>query len=147
MLIRKATFEDERQVIKVFKQFPSGELTQVWEAAAQTFRQIIENPELGTILVAEEDDEVVGVTTMSYPTAIRCGGIYSCIEENIVDERYRGKGIGKKLLRAAIAEATSNGCDEIQVNGPSDMGYPLYLRHGLKDIGKHLKAQLPLETP
>jgi predicted N-acetyltransferase YhbS len=144
MLIRKARVEDEARVISLLKQFPTGLEGVDWEAAARTLSDIMKNPQLGTILVAEDDGEVVGVTTLSYPTAIRCAGVYCCIEENIVDGRCRGKGVGGKLLKAAIEEATSKGCDEIQVNGPSEMGYPLYLRHGLKDIGKHLKVKLPL---
>lgn len=146
MLIRKATIEDEGNVIALLKQFPPGIDIVDWEAGAPTFRRIVENPELGTVLLAEEDGDVAGVTTLSYPTAIRCGGLYCCIEENIVDERFRGKGVGGKLLTAAISEAASRGCDEIQVNGPSEMGYPLYLRHGLKDVGKHLKVKLPIQT-
>ena len=145
MPIRKATAEDEKRVFELLKQFPPDEVSTInFEAASRAYHQIIQNPKLGTILVAEEHGEVVGVTTLSYPFAIRCGGHYSCIEENIVDERYRGKGVGGKLLMAAIEEATSQGCDEIQVNGPSDMGFPLYISKGLQDMGKHLKAKLPL---
>ena len=48
-------------------------------------------------------------------------------------------------MKAAIAEATERGCDELQVNAPSEAGYPLYLRHGFKDNGKiQVKADLPL---
>ncbi|UCD57336.1 MAG: GNAT family N-acetyltransferase [Candidatus Hydrogenedentota bacterium] len=148
MLIRKATIEDESGVISLLKKLLalSGEVPEDWDDDRQIFRRLLEDPELGTILIADNDGEIAGVTTLSYPTAMRCNGLYCCIEENIVDERARGKGIGGKLLKAAIAEATAKGCDEIQVNNPSRMGYPLYLRHGLKDIGKHLKAKLPLQT-
>ncbi len=61
----------------------------------------------------------------------------------MVDENLRDKGIGGKLLEAAIAEATARGCDEIQVNRPSQLGYPVYLRHGLLDLGKHMNLKLP----
>ena len=142
MKIRKATIKDESQVINLLKQFPSEEVTIDWRAAALIFSQIIENPDLGTILLAEEDGDVVGVITLSYPTAIRCGGPYCCIEEFIVSDRARGIGVGGQLLRGAIAEATSKGCYEIQINNPSELGYPVYLRHGLKDIGKHMKMKL-----
>jgi len=148
MQIRKATIDDQGTIMKLMKKLliTSGEVAQDWKDDAGVLRRVIENPELGSILVAEEEGELMGVTTLSYPTAIRCGGLYACIEENIVDERCRGKGVGGKLLRAAIAEAASRGCDEIQVNNPSEMGYPMYIRHGLKDLGKHMKAKLPLET-
>ncbi len=147
MQIRKATMEDREGVIKLLRTLliPGGEVPESWRDEAQIFRLLVENPELGSILIAEENREIAGITTLSYPTALRCCGPYSCIEENIVDERYRGRGIGGALLEAAIAEATARGCDELQVNAPSEKGYPLYLRHGFKDHGKiQVKADLPL---
>lgn len=146
MNIRKATIEDQGQVLALLKQLliPGGEVKKDWSDSHDTIHKIIENPELGSILVADIDGEIAGVTTLSYPYAIRCGGSYSCIEENIVDPGYRGKGVGSKMLRAAIDEATANGCDELQVNNPSEMGYPLYIRNNLKDNGKSLRVKLPL---
>ncbi|MBI5116424.1 GNAT family N-acetyltransferase [Candidatus Poribacteria bacterium] len=146
MRIRKARIEDESRVIRLLKELlvAGGEVNDDWKDEAQMFRRVVENPELGTILIAEENGDVAGVTTLSYPVAIRCNGLYACIEENIVDGRFRGKGVGTKLLEAVMAEATARGCDEIQVNAPSEMGYPLYMRHGFKDKGKkHIKAKLP----
>jgi GNAT superfamily N-acetyltransferase len=147
MQIRKATMEDREGVINLLRTLlvPAGEVGESWRDEAQIFRLLVENPEFGTILIAEENGEIAGITTLSYPTALRCCGPYSCIEENIVDERYRERGIGGALLKAAIAETTARGCDELQVNAPSESGYPLYLRHGFKDKGKiQLKADLPL---
>jgi predicted N-acetyltransferase YhbS len=143
-----AQLEDEAKIVALMKELliPNGEVEKDWNDHARIVRRIIQNPDSGAILVAEENGEIAGVTTLSFPVAIRCDGVYSCIEENIVDERFRGKGVGGKLLRAAIAEATTRGCAEIQVNAPSEMGYPLYLRHGFIDAGKkHIKAKLPLE--
>ncbi|UCH43273.1 MAG: GNAT family N-acetyltransferase, partial [Dehalococcoidales bacterium] len=97
----------------------------------------------GTVLVAEDDGSLIGLITLSYPTAIHHGGIYSCIEEFITSPKARGKGVGSQLLEAAIAEANSKGCHEIQVNNPSEAGYPVYLRHEFKDIGKHLRLRSP----
>jgi len=150
MRIRKATIGDENQVLDLLKKLliPSGEVDKNWNDDTNMFRKIIENPGLGIILVAEENGEIAGVTTLSFPNAIRCDGLYSCIEENIVDEKFRGKGVGGKLLQAAIAEAKAKGCKELQVNNPSKMGYPLYMRYGLEDKGTHLNIKLrPQETP
>ncbi len=144
--IRRATIEDEAKVFELLEQFsfsaPPGESSTNWQKGAPTFREIVDSNEKGTILLAEEDADGVGVITLSYPVAIRCAGRYACIEELIVSERARGKGVGSQLLEAAIAEATTRGCDEIQCNGPSELGYPVYLRQGLKDTGKHLKMKL-----
>ena len=150
--IRKAAIEDEARIINLLKllalssETPSDS-TVDWQMAAIKFREIVKDDEEGTILVAEQDGDAVGVITLSYPVAIRYGGIYTCIEEFIVSEQARGKGIGGQLLEAAIAEATTRGCYEIQVNNPSKLGYPVYVRHGFQDLGKHLKTKLPHPAP
>ena len=144
MKIRKATLEDGAQILALLKQLLTlgGEVNESWNDEPETIRRILENPELGSILVAEEDGEIAGLTTLSFPFAIRCKGRYTCIEENIVDAKHRGKGVGSKLLKAAIAEAVAQGCDELQVNNPTEMGYPLYIRHEIKDNGKSLRIKL-----
>jgi GNAT superfamily N-acetyltransferase len=138
--IREATIKDQEEVFDLLRQLMTSAnmdspINQ--PSAIDTFRQVIEEGK-GTVLVAEEDGKMLGLLTLSYPVAIRCGGIYSCIEEFIVTEKARGKGVGGKLLEAAISKATEKGCYELQVNRPSELGYPVYMRHGWKDLGKHL---------
>jgi GNAT superfamily N-acetyltransferase len=142
MKIRKAGPEDENHVIGLINKFPSQEIEIDMGSALRTYRQIMSSPELGIVFVAEEQNDIFGVITLSFPFAMRCGGVYSCIEEFIVDERSRGKGVGGKLLEAAMSYAASRGCYEIQVNNPSDVGYPVYLRYGWDDLGRHLKMKL-----
>jgi len=148
-VIRKATAGDEAGVIDLIKQllFPAGgarsESSYDWQGVARTFREVVQDTAKGTVLVAEDDGDLIGAITLSYPTALRYSGIYSCIEEFITSPKARGKGVGSQLLEAVIAEANSKGCHEIQVNNPSEAGYPVYLRQGFKDIGKHLKLRLP----
>ncbi|UCB43512.1 MAG: GNAT family N-acetyltransferase [Dehalococcoidales bacterium] len=138
--IREATIEDQKEVFDLLRQLMTSATTESpinQPSSIETFRQVIEE-EKGTVLVAEEDGQMLGLLTLSYPVAIRCGGIYSCIEEFIVTEQARGKGVGGGLLEAAISKATEKGCYELQVNRPSELGYPVYMRHGWKDLGKHL---------
>jgi GNAT superfamily N-acetyltransferase len=54
--------------------------------------------------------------------ALRFGGPYAMIEEFLVAESQRGKGLARPLLAAARAEAERRGCRESQVNGPSPEG-------------------------
>ena len=138
--IREATINDREEVFDLIRQL----MTSVTEespinqpSGVEVYRQVIEEGK-GTVLVAEEDGKMLGLVTLSYPVAIRCGGIYSCIEEFIVTEQARGKGVGSGLLQAAIDKATEKGSYELQVNRPSELGYPVYLRQGWKDLGKHL---------
>ncbi|UCH51445.1 MAG: GNAT family N-acetyltransferase [Chloroflexota bacterium] len=143
MEIRKATASDEQPIIDLLNQFPpSDQMTSDSAAISNTFRQIIQNSELGSILVAEENADIIGVIALSYPVALHCGGLYACIEDFIVSEQARGKGVGGALVKAAIDEATRKGCYEIQVNNPSDLGYPVYMRCGLTSTGRHLRMKL-----
>ena len=140
VIIREATINDQANVFELLHQLMTSATAESpinQPGAVETFRRVVEE-EQGTILLAEEDRQILGLVTLSYPVAIRCGGIYSCIEEFIVTEQARGKGVGSRLLKAAIRKAAEKGSRELQVNRPSDLGYPVYIRQGWKDLGKHL---------
>lgn len=144
--IRKATINDETEVFSVLKLLLSpraadSSLIRIPGALA-TFRALVTSDDNGAVIVAEENEKMVGLITLSYPIAMRCAGKYTCIEEFIVSETVRGRGVGTQLLQAALEEAKRQGCFEIQVNAPTEMGYPLYIKQDIKDAGKHLKKRL-----
>ncbi len=146
--VRKATLKDEKKVFDLMEELfrtggSSEDRVRDMQACVKEFQEIIKESRKGDVLVAEGNGDLLGLVTLSYPEAIRCAGIYASIEEFVVTERARGKGVGGQLMEAAITEATDKGCDEIDVNRPSEVGYPVYLRHGLKDLGKNLMMKLP----
>ena len=71
MQIRKATVVDEDRIFNLLKQFPVESEGYDWEKGIGAFRNIIENADLGSVFVADEDGDILGVITLSYPTAIR----------------------------------------------------------------------------
>lgn len=144
--IRKATVRDEEEVFNVLKMLLSPRAADSnlirTPGALATFNSLVTSNDKGVVIVAEEEGRLVGLITLSYPIAIRCAGKYTCIEEFIVSETVRGRGVGTQLLQAALEEAKKQGCFEIQVNAPTEMGYPLYIKQDIKDAGKHLKKRL-----
>ena len=58
--------------------------------------------EHGLILVSEDNGVLAGLVTMSFPIVLRFGGEYALIEDFIVDERFRGRGIGSPLLKSCL---------------------------------------------
>jgi GNAT superfamily N-acetyltransferase len=144
--VRKATLSDETEFFDVLRKLLSPQTTDSSRVhtpiTSGIFREIIADENKGTLIVAEEGGKLVGLITLSYPIAIRCAGKYTCIEEFIVSETVRGRGVGTQLLESALDEAKKQGCYEIQVNAPSELGYPLYIRQEIKDAGKHLKKRL-----
>ncbi len=146
--IRDATLDDKEQVFDLVRQLMTGATAESpvnQPSGEATFRELIETDK-GDIIVAVEDGTMLGLVTLAYLTTIRCGGIYGSIEEFIVTEQARGKGVGGRLLEASIDRATEVGCPEFVVQRPSDLGLPVYLGHGWKDSGKLLHMTLPRES-
>jgi len=72
-------------------------------------------PEIYSNYVAIENDKIVGfLSIVFYKTFLHKGGT-ALINELIVAETHRNKGIGKKLIQKAIKSAKSRGMDEIEV--------------------------------
>lgn len=72
-------------------------------------------PEIYSNYVAIENDKIVGfLSIVFYKTFLHKGGT-ALINELIVAETHRNKGIGKKLIQKAIQSAKSRGMDEIEV--------------------------------
>lgn len=146
VLFRKATPEDAVQVFTLFSRLESRKRTGKWNVNQATgkdvYHRILANPELGVIIVAVDGEDLLGVITLSYPVAIRSSGKYARIEEYIVDEKARGKGVGSGLLASAIDTASSSGCYDLQVNNPSDLGKAVYAKQGFIDGGEYWRKKL-----
>ncbi|MBE0633038.1 GNAT family N-acetyltransferase [Candidatus Bathyarchaeota archaeon] len=146
IIIRGARPDDESKIFALFENLVSRQRTDEYrvnqKTGVATYRQIIGEPTLGVILVAEEEAELIGSITLSYPVSIRCSGPYARIEEFIVSEASRGRGVGSRLLEAAIDEAKKMGCHDLQVNNPSDLGQPLYINHDFQNGGDYMRLKL-----
>ena len=141
--IRRAKKGDLEDLVTLLEEFPDDpELPGVnWQDARKAFPRLLEE-ERGLILVAEECGVVAGLITLAFSYVLRFGGEYALIEDFIVGRKFRGKGIGSPLLKAAFEEARCRGCREIQVNGASEVGLPVYVHNGMHEAGKHLKGWL-----
>ncbi|TLN25699.1 GNAT family N-acetyltransferase [bacterium] len=73
------------------------------------------HPEMYLTLVAEEDGIVLGMLALVFYRVWFHPGGTALITELVVDERQRGKGVGAKLIAAAVETARARGMDEIEV--------------------------------
>ncbi len=141
--VRKARPDDLEAVIELLKTFPDDpELKDIdWNDGRRIYADLLSG-DRGAIFVADADGVVVGIVTLGFSVAMRFGGPYAMIEEFLISEQARGQGLARPLLRAAREEAEARGCRELQVNGPSPEGTPVYLRNGFHEAGSHLKIWL-----
>jgi GNAT superfamily N-acetyltransferase len=83
----------------------------------------------GKILVAEVDDNVAGYTLVLARVqgdGVEDGNIeYALVADLIVKSRYRGTGVGRKLLAAAETYAKAQGANWLRIGALSDNGAAL----------------------
>lgn len=76
---------------------------------------ICEKPEMYLTLVAEEENVVVGMLSLVFYRVWFHPGGTALITELVVDQNFRGKGIGAQLMDEAVKAAKTRGMDEIEV--------------------------------
>lgn len=111
-------------------------------------RALVEDPELGVLLVAEVGGEVVGVLAASYCRAMHVPGRYAVIQDLWVDRAWRSRTIGADLL-AAIAEIIrERGMTRIEVGLPQETFAGIrateafYLGNGFASLGIRMRRLL-----
>jgi len=98
----------------------------------QYFKSILASESIHFFIAELDKKQIVGMLTIaSYKTP---SGIKVWIEDVVVDESQRGKGIGKELMLAAIDYSKSLGSKDIRLTSrPSRIAAnELYLKLGFK---------------
>nr|WSY55483.1 GNAT family N-acetyltransferase [Streptomyces sp. NBC_00886] len=83
-------------------------------------------------LVAELERRIVGYVLLGFPTPLACNAHVRQIQGLAVAEEARGKGVGRALMRAAVAEAGRRGARRItlRVLGHNTPARKLYEAEG-----------------
>ena len=72
--------------------------------------KILNNTEIGEILVLKIDNKIVGMVSLLYSISTALGGKVAILEDMIIDEGYRNNGFGQELLNEAINFAKGRNC-------------------------------------
>lgn len=72
--------------------------------------KILNNPEIGEILVLKIDNKIVGMVSLLYSISTALGGKVAILEDMIIDKNYRNQGFGKELLNEAINFSKRRNC-------------------------------------
>lgn len=91
----------------------------------ETYQKMLKDPEHYLIFVAEEKDEnnniiKLGATVSSTDLMLYMGGPYLYLQEIIVDEVARGKGVGSALLQHIVQYAKDHGYKSVELTQPPD---------------------------
>ena len=107
MKIRQLVYTDYNQVIEIWKKSFSNNFDKNINTT------YLSDPSSVT-LVSVDNDTITGVASLHIIKKLtRTLGL---IEDVAVNENYRGKGIGKKLVEKLIGIASEKGCDKTVLN-------------------------------
>ena len=85
------------------------------QAHDRGLRSILDRPEAGEVLVARNADDVVGMINLLYTISTALGARAAILEDVIVAPEARGRGVGSRLIEAALELARRRGCQRISL--------------------------------
>ncbi|KFG94162.1 GCN5 family acetyltransferase [Burkholderia paludis] len=96
------------------------------------------------IIVASARDEVVGSISLHALPLFHAPGNLGRITSMVVDERYRGNGVGSALIAAAEHWFRQVGCVKLEVTSGDHRpaAHRFYERHGFLRDGQRLSRKL-----
>jgi GNAT superfamily N-acetyltransferase len=111
-------------------------------------RALLDEPEGGSVLIAEADERVVGVLSASWQRAIHVPGVYATIQDLWVDEDWRSRGVGAELVEAIASQARRRGVGRLEVGLPRETFAAIastesfYRRNGFEPLGPRMRRLL-----
>ena len=115
MNIEKATLTDVPQLSDLLSVLFAQEQEFVPNPEAQIrgLTRILRQPELGFILLARDNGQVVGMVNILFTISTALGERVALLEDMVVRAEVRGSGIGSKLLARVIELARLAGCRRV----------------------------------
>jgi GNAT superfamily N-acetyltransferase len=109
---------------------------------------LLDDPEGGSVLIAEADGLLVGMLSASWQRAIHVPGVYATIQDLWVDEAWRSRGVGAELVEAIASQARRRGVSRLEVGLPRETFAAIastesfYRRNGFEPLGPRMRRLL-----
>jgi len=148
--IRPAGPDDARAVAEAVRELllELGGTPPAQEAMSEVASELIADPRLGVVLVADAGGELVGVLAASWQVAVHAPGRYALIQDLWVDPGWRSHAIGRELLATLFALAREQGCRRAEVGLPRESfarfgaTEDFYLANGFEPNGPRMRRAL-----
>ena len=115
MKLIKATHSDIPELVELLNSLfeQEAEFEPNSETQSKALSKIILDPKIGIILIAKEDDKILGMVNLLFTESTALGSKVALLEDMVVLSSSRGRGIGSQLIDYAISEAKKAGCKRI----------------------------------
>uniref|UniRef100_Q31FY7 Acetyltransferase, GNAT family n=1 Tax=Hydrogenovibrio crunogenus (strain DSM 25203 / XCL-2) TaxID=317025 RepID=Q31FY7_HYDCU len=117
MFIRNADQNDLTAITSLLEQLFSIEADFDFDAEKHqaALTHIIQETDCACIVAANNQNQVIGVCTAQWVYSTATGNKSAWIEDMVIDQAYRGQGIGQKLLNHIIEWCQQAGCGRAQL--------------------------------
>lgn len=132
-MIQKATTAQREKIIELLlAQLREHSISTPLEKITSAVDGIFSNPNLGALHVAILNENIIGVSCLSFIWTIEHGGKAAWLEEIYIMPSHRTSGIGTKLLEATMEFAKSLNCSALDLEVEDDHARvkKWYERHG-----------------
>lgn len=114
-IVRPATEQDIPRILELYQEL-TGERHDLTRYQIGPVLAEITSMTGHELLVAEEDSVVVGTMVLLVVPNLSHGALpWAIVENMVVDQEYRRRGIGRVLMEYAIARARQAGCYKVQL--------------------------------
>ena len=115
MKLIKATHSDISELVELLSSLfeQEAEFEPNSEIQSKALSKIILDPKIGIILIAKDDDKILGMVNLLFTESTALGCKVALLEDMVVLSSSRGEGIGSQLIDYAISEAKKAGCKRI----------------------------------
>ncbi len=102
------------------------------EVQASGLAAVIDDPNVGDILVARKDGQIIGMVNLLYTVSTALGERVALLEDMVVSPNERGQGVGSDIIRQAVDFAKEKDCKRITLLTDDDNSgaHRFYERHG-----------------
>jgi GNAT superfamily N-acetyltransferase len=139
--IRRAGASDLDALLPLVDAFQREEGYATGDAALRdTVRALLTDAQLGRVLLAREPNGAIGYAALCFGFSIEFRGRDAFVDEIYVAPEARGRGLGRALLRALEAEASTCGVRQLhlEVERGNAGARELYVAEGFAATGREL---------
>lgn len=141
--IRAARASDREACLELLEDLSDATGGPMSSDAGEIFDLLLDGAR-GSVLVAEDEGELLGLASVTFNPAMRYGAEYCQLEELVVDPAARGRRVGVLLVEALLDQARKRGCAEVgaYLLAATEHNRPFYEKFGFEAVGTEMRQRL-----
>lgn len=135
MRIREATIGDSAVIAQLMTQLIEASGYEDWQVSLERVEESLRkmaDSDAYQVLLAEDEGQVVGLLSLSFRHTLFHSAPTALIDELVVEQGHRRRGVGRQLMAEAVERCRAAGCCEIEVSTERSNGtaQKFYRQHG-----------------